>query len=464
MSGDGPESIGAAGRDLAPGAVIAGKYRLVVCIGRGGMGQVWRAQDLVLGSQVALKMIEPELLAVDESRAELVARFLREAQAAAAIRSPHVVQIIEFGAHGQTPYIAMEVLEGETLDALLVRQLVLPYATTASILTHVGRAMARAHELGIVHRDLKPANVFLTRNDDEVIAKVMDFGIAKRTANETDTAGMTRTGRIVGTPAYMSPEQMLGNKHVDGQADMWAMAVIAYECVVGRRPFEGTHGELTIKICAQAPPVPSRAARVPPGFDAWFERATRRDATRRFGGAKEMADALRAVLTQPNLPPPDIAGARARAGKPEDTEEGIVTAGHMTAAAAKSPMKRALVGLGLGVVLGGAVIAALVVRDRGGATPASAPPAATSADPASSASATASSTTTAAATASAAVAAAPSAASAAPDVSPGATAPAPSTTTAPADTQAPRAKPAPAEPRRPPASTPPKARDPRLGF
>lgn len=278
------------------------------------MGEVWQAEHVVLKTPVAVKMIVDA--GFDEAnplREELVARFFREAQAAAALRSPHVVQILDHGVDG-VPYIAMELLEGETLEQRLERHATLPYHQTAEIVTHVARAISKAHEVGIVHRDLKPGNVFIVRNDDEEIAKVLDFGIAKITpvAGLEDGGNLaTRTGSVVGTPCYMSPEQALGHKNIDYRSDLWSLAVIAFECVVGQRPFDSDAlGDLIVAICARPIPVPSKIARVPEGFDAWWAKASCREVEGRFQSAKELAEALRVVLA------PETVSYRARLTQP----------------------------------------------------------------------------------------------------------------------------------------------------
>jgi serine/threonine-protein kinase len=278
------------------------------------MGEVWQAEHVALRTPVAVKMIVDA--GFDEAnplREELVARFFREAQAAAALRSPHVVQILDHGVDG-VPYIAMELLEGETLEQRLNRTITLPHHQTAEIITHVSRAISKAHEVGIVHRDLKPGNVFIVRNDDEEIAKVLDFGIAKITpvAGLEDGGNLsTRTGSVVGTPCYMSPEQALGAKNIDYRSDLWSLAVIAYECVVGQRPFDSDAlGDLIVAICARPIPVPSKIARVPEGFDAWWAKASCREVEGRFQSAKELAEALRVVLA------PESISYRARLTQP----------------------------------------------------------------------------------------------------------------------------------------------------
>src|SRR5689334_5323196 len=189
-----------------PGHVIAQKFRLVRRLGQGGMGSVWAADHLALNSQVAVKIIDPAIA----SNAEALGRFLREAQSAAALRSPHVVQTFDYGVEDGVPFIAMELLEGQSLAQRLEQSGRLTLEQTAKIMTEVGRAISRAHDAGIVHRDLKPDNIYLVKNDDEEIAKVLDFGIAKATGGQLGNSSQTRTGAILGTPYYMSPEQAEG--------------------------------------------------------------------------------------------------------------------------------------------------------------------------------------------------------------------------------------------------------------
>jgi serine/threonine-protein kinase len=277
--------------------VLVGRYRLDERLGAGGMGSIWRAQHLVLAAPVAVKLIDREAVPDEET----LQRFMREAQSAATLRSPHVVQILDYGVDDKLPFIVMELLDGENLAQRLRRLGRLSSAETARVVTHIGRAVGRAHEAGIVHRDLKPENVFLIRNEDEEIAKVLDFGVAKVSVGSLGHGGeegtRTRTGSILGTPYYMSPEQAQGNKTVDTRSDLWSLGVIAFECLTGKRPFysEGL-GDLVLQICIRDIPIPSEVASVPIGFDAWFARACARDPDARFQTARELTDALREVL------------------------------------------------------------------------------------------------------------------------------------------------------------------------
>ena len=258
------------------------------------MGSVWLAERLEWGSHVAVKLMDR----VSEARPDVLQRFQQEARLAANLRSSHVVQVLDDGrdASTGTPFIVMELLVGETLAQRLARVGRLSPAETSRIVTHVARALALAHELGMVHRDLKPDNIFLVRNDDEESAKVLDFGIAKWQSESFLVDAPTTTGTAIGTPSYMSPEQIQDSKRVDYRADLWSLAVIASECLTGRHTFEADNLlKLALQICNEPPRLPSSLGLVPPGLDAWFERATARPPEQRFGSARELAEELRRV-------------------------------------------------------------------------------------------------------------------------------------------------------------------------
>ena len=274
-------------------SLVAGKYQLVRCIGQGGMGSVWEGRHTSLGTRVAIKFIEADYADNGEARS----RFDREARAAASIQSKHAIQIFD---HGVTedgkPYIVMEMLLGEPLDKRIQRLVRLPLQDTARILQQVGRALSQAHEKGIVHRDLKPENIFLVADEDEEIAKVLDFGIAKIQSG-AEGAGLTsstKTGAVLGTPYYMSPEQARGLRNVDHRTDVWSIGVIAYRAITGSLPFEGESvGDLLVKICTSPVPVPSEALPgLPAAFDTWFSRTLDRDPSRRFATIAEATEAL----------------------------------------------------------------------------------------------------------------------------------------------------------------------------
>jgi len=279
--------------------VVADRFRLVRMIGRGGMGSVWQAMHLSLDRPCAVKFIEGELA----NAAEAHARFEREAKAAAKLQSPHVVQIFDHGVWQGHPFIAMELLEGEDLGKRLARSGgVLTPAAVNTIAQQVCRALAKAHQAGIVHRDLKPDNIFLVRDDDNPeVVKILDFGVAKQTSQGLDGSN-TKTGAMLGTPYYMSPEQAQGIKSVDARSDLWSLAVIVFQCLTARLPFESEAlGDLLVKIIVNPIPMPSTYnAHVPPGFDRWWARAADRNPDGRFQTAKEFAQELAMALGQTN--------------------------------------------------------------------------------------------------------------------------------------------------------------------
>ncbi len=230
------------------GMVVAERYRLVGPLDEGGMGTVWRAEHQSLRSPLAVKLLNPSI----GNNPEMLERFLREAQSAAALRSTHVVQVFDYGVHQGMPFIAMELLNGQSLGARLSQVGWLHPRELAWIFTHISRAISKAHEMGITHRDLKPDNIFLVRDGEVELAKVLDFGIAKAADTASvlsQSSGNTQTGTVLGTPYYMSPEQARGNRTVDHRADVWAMGIIAFECLTGQLPFLSTAlGDLVIKI------------------------------------------------------------------------------------------------------------------------------------------------------------------------------------------------------------------------
>ncbi|MGC4068486.1 MAG: serine/threonine-protein kinase [Polyangiaceae bacterium] len=280
---------------MTDGRIIGGRYQLLAKLGQGGMGSVHRATHLELGTPVAIKLIDP--IAAESKSA--VARFRREAQAAASIRSANVVQILDFGIDEETPYIVMELLEGESLAARISREHHLNPQATVDILGQVGKALERAHGMNIVHRDLKPDNVLLVRDGADWVAKVLDFGIAKIQPNAlfSDTVE-TRSGALLGTPHYMSPEQASGRGNIDHRSDVWSLGVIAFECLTGFRPFTGaTLGGVVMAICSEPMVLPSERGSVPRGFDAWFLKACSRELDSRFSSMSEALDALRLVCS-----------------------------------------------------------------------------------------------------------------------------------------------------------------------
>jgi serine/threonine-protein kinase len=354
--------------------LVAGKYEVLDLIGRGGMGSVWRGRHSSLGTMVAVKFVDPEYAQSREARS----RFVTEARAAATIQSKHAVQIYD---HGMTddgrPYIVMELLVGEPLDKRIDRLRHISLQETARVLSQVCRALQRAHDAGIIHRDLKPENIFLVRSldDDDEVAKVLDFGIAKIKAppGEQPATSSTKTGAVLGTPYYMSPEQARGLRNIDHRTDLWSLGVIAYKCVTGILPFEGESvGDLLVKICTGPVPTPSLTVPgLPPSFDAWFSRALEREPERRFSRASELAEglALAAGLSTRRGPTSSDEGLFAAPIESPNVREAVSFPGaNATSApitASSSPMRSSR-GVVLGAVaaalIGGSIGVAAVVR------------------------------------------------------------------------------------------------------
>ncbi len=289
------------------GTLLAGKYRLVSLLGRGGMGEVWRADRLGWQAPVAIKLLHGPAT----RDAQALDRFQREARLVAGLRSIHVVQVLDDGVDDTTgaPFMVMELLEGETLAERLLRVQRLRPEVVAQVISQIGRALGRAHDAGLIHRDLKPDNILIVRNDDEEILKVLDFGIAKWLAAPQWSPSRTLAGQMLGTPVYMSPEHFGSAVSIDHRADLWSLGVIAFECMTGALPFQAaTLMGLAFQICSGKAPLPSSKAAVPDGFDAWFARAVAKEPDQRFPSARIMAEELRGLCGQmPMLWEPEAA-------------------------------------------------------------------------------------------------------------------------------------------------------------
>jgi serine/threonine protein kinase len=276
------------------GVMVTPVVRLSRQLGAGGMGSIWLADHLSLHAPVVVKFMTAELLA----NADAVRRFQREAMAAAQLRSPHVVQVFDHGVSDGIPYIVMELLDGRDLGALIEERHRLTPAELEGIVAQVCKALAKAHGKGIIHRDIKPQNIFLCTTDgDETFVKLLDFGIAKTDAQSASGVA-TRTGAILGTPLYMSPEQIAGGKTVDARADIWAMGVVVFEALTGTKPFlADDFGALVLLLhTGQTPRLTALVPTLPPAIDEWFARACHRDVAQRFATIAEMLGALRTAL------------------------------------------------------------------------------------------------------------------------------------------------------------------------
>jgi serine/threonine protein kinase len=278
------------------GQVVAKKYELVRLLGRGSMGEVWSAHHQTLREQVAIKILAWPPKGEDaEDPSVALERFRFEAQVAARLsrKTRHIARVTDYGEDDGLPYIVMELLDGEALDAALRSRGTIAPAEVAEIITQIARALSQAHAEGVAHRDLKPANVFLSRDEDgRLLVKLLDFGIA-RTIHAHHLLGTftTERGFVFGTPGYMSPEQTRASPKLDHRCDLWALATIAYQMLTGHLPVEGSDAEEVMKnVCAgRIVPLRQRDPRLPVAVDAFFDRAFADRVDERFEGAASLA-------------------------------------------------------------------------------------------------------------------------------------------------------------------------------
>ena len=298
--------------------VVGGKYRIVRFLASGGMGSVYEAHHTVVRRRFAVKFLHHELAL----RRELLTRFQREAEAAGALESEHVAAALDFGiAADGAPYIVLEYLVGESLEHLLERDGRLPVARATHVVQQVCRGVQAAHDAGIVHRDLKPHNLFMCRREDGTdLVKVLDFGVAKLEFVEKSAAA-TRTGTVLGTPSYMSPEQARGERNVGHLSDVYAVGAILYELLSGKKPHPGdSHNAILHHIATQ--PALSLAAfepELPAELVAVVERALSGDPALRPASAEEFALALLPWAHAEVWPPPDLEPSAPRHPEPSTT-------------------------------------------------------------------------------------------------------------------------------------------------
>ncbi|MGK3983901.1 serine/threonine-protein kinase [Sorangium sp. So ce136] len=275
---------------IAPGDVLLGKYRVESVLGRGAMGLVVAARHLALDDRVAIKVLLPRYV----RDPEILQRFLREGRAAVRIRSRHVVRVADVGTlENGAPYLVMDHLEGKDLAAVLAESGVLPVPVAIELVLQVCEALAEAHAQGIIHRDVKPSNLFLTRNaDGSPCIKVLDFGISKMTHAEDHA--LTRVGGMLGSPLYMSPEQLRSASDVDGRADVYSLGVVLFQLLTGRTPFVAQELAQLVYMVTQGEPLRPRALRpdIPEPLEQVLLAAIARDRDRRFPTIADLALAL----------------------------------------------------------------------------------------------------------------------------------------------------------------------------
>lgn len=276
----------------APGVVVAGKVRLERLLARGGMGSVWVAKHIGLDISVAVKFMT-------NSTEQSVSRFRREARLTAKLKSANIVTILDYGVDQDTPYIVMELLDGENLGTRLKRVGHVSLVEAEHIIVPIARALERAHEAHLVHRDLKPDNIFIAREGDEEVPKILDFGIVKSLSSTSRSSREeTEDGAVIGTLHYMSPEQARGLPDIDHRADVWSIGVILYRMLTGKRPFNATgFGQIIMQICSDPHlHASSILPSLPKEIDSFFDRALAKNPADRFSSMKEMAQAYTAIV------------------------------------------------------------------------------------------------------------------------------------------------------------------------
>lgn len=354
---------------LEPGDVIDGKYRILRLLGEGGMGSVYEGENVKIHRKVAIKT----LLAAVAGNADVIGRFEREATAAGRIGNPHILEVLDLGEMKDGDrYLVMELLDGEPLSNRIERQGRLSPAELAPLAVQVLEGLGAAHAAGIIHRDLKPDNIFLLKNHVGIkdYVKIIDFGISKFQPLSGDSEGMsmTRTGAVMGTPYYMSPEQASGSRDADLRTDLYALGVILYQAVTGQVPFDApTFNQLLFKIVlSEPPPVQSVVPEIDEAFASIIARSMARDINARFQTSKEFADALAGWLSSGAAvsvpPPPDRAAMEASAtGIPvsRGPHKPNATAGSWSTSqaglAAPPPSRKPVI---IGLSLAGALLAA----------------------------------------------------------------------------------------------------------
>jgi serine/threonine-protein kinase len=382
--------------DVTIGQLIDSKYRIVRMLGQGGMGAVYEGENVRIHHRVAIKVLHAGIA----TNSDALERFEREAQAAGKIGSDHIVEVYDLGelANGSR-YMVMEYLEGENLSMRIQNHGRMPAEAIAPVMMQLLEGLGAAHAAGIVHRDLKPDNIFLVRSKKTGgdFVKIVDFGVSKFNKLSGDSAmSMTRTGAVIGTPYYMSPEQAKGAKSTDHRSDLYSVGVVLYECATGQVPFQAdTFNELMFKIVLETPPDPEVLVQgIDPRFAAIIKKAMAREADARFQTAGEFQQAIASwmgavggvmsgafsqnpqTLPQPvsintlgrTAPTPPNAAFSKTAGSLPNVGVSVATT---HAPAAKSNKGGAIAAIAIAavvLVVGGGVVTMKLVKGRGGAS------------------------------------------------------------------------------------------------
>ncbi len=300
-----------------PGDLIGGRYRLMRIIGAGAMGTVWSARNESTDRDFALKLMLPDAA----KNPIALQRFFQEAKASGRLRHRSIVEVYDLGRveatpalpndpRAGTPYLVMELLEGEPLDSVLRRRKRLAIGTALRMIRDVGRALDVAHKQRIVHRDLKPANIYLHKTlDGTIVPKILDFGISKLVGPTHFDAVATSIGTVLGSPAYMSPEQAAGETDVDGRSDVWSLGVILYKALCGTVPFSAANYNALMMAIARNthPPLGDRVEGLPPEIEPLVNRCLSKERDGRFESSKALADELETIINaHPELPQEDL--------------------------------------------------------------------------------------------------------------------------------------------------------------
>jgi serine/threonine-protein kinase len=366
---------------LEPGSIFIDKYKIERQLGEGGMGKVFLATHVHLAERVAIKVLHREMT----TRIDLVDRFLREARASVRLKTEHVVRILDADRSPDgLPYIVMEYLDGRDLLAMFRERGALPVGEVVDYMLQTCEAMAEAHGQALVHRDIKPANLFVTqRSDGSTLVKVLDFGISKTLDRDLQ---LTSSQAMLGTPAYMSPEQLRASRDVDTRTDVWSLGVVMFELLAGAQPFDApTFGELVIQVVTQ--PAPPLVADVPRGLASAVARCLERDPAARFQTVGDLASAIvpfasdraagasaaqrvatilrNRVQSQPALPIAQLAHASGDGATTEMTSNGAVHAISSMSTVAHRASRRGWIAAGI-VVAAVAAIAVVALTTGGG--------------------------------------------------------------------------------------------------